>query len=313
MLYVTHRLSEIFDLADRVTVLRGGEVALSGGVEEFTHEAIVRAIAGRSVQSGRATDLANTTHRRPPLLRAKDLLAPGIGPVSFDVRPGEILGIFGLVGSGRTELLEALFGAQPMHGGTLEFNAKPLHVTDPADAVNAGITLVPADRLRKSILASLPASDNVLISSLTLLGLGGIRRTRNEHGVFDRIARRLNLEPRRSDLEARRFSGGNQQKLVLARWLNEAQGCELLLCDEPTQGVDMGARREIYDALRAVADTGDRAVIVTSSEPEELMQIANRVIVLSGGQIAGVLAGEEATEDRLLTLAHKIDSPRHVA
>jgi ribose transport system ATP-binding protein len=259
------------------------------------------------VQSGRAVDLAKTPTAQRPLLRAKDLLAPGIGPVTFDVRPGEIVGVFGLVGSGRTELLETLFGAQGVHGGTLEFNGKPLHMTDPAGAVAAGIALVPADRLRKSVLASLPASDNVLISTLALLGLGGIRRTRNEHAIFDRIASRLNLEPRRRDLEARRFSGGNQQKLVLARWLNEAHGCTLLLCDEPTQGVDIGARREIYDALRIVSETRDRAVIMTSSEPQELMQIAHRVIVLSGGLIAGVLSGEDATEDRLLALAHRIE------
>jgi ribose transport system ATP-binding protein len=171
---------------------------------------------------------------------------------------------------------------------------------------------VPSDRLRKSILATLSAGDNTLLPSYGAVATFGLRRGRAERDVFDQAAERLHLRPRRMDLEAKRFSGGNQQKLVIARWLNAARQCRVLLLDEPTQGVDVGARRDIYEALSATAEAG-RAVIVTSSEPEELVQIAHRVIVLSHGRIVGVLAGEDIAEHRLLALAHALETGQDAA
>jgi ribose transport system ATP-binding protein len=146
----------------------------------------------------------------------------------------------------------------------------------------------------------------MLLPSYRLLGRLGLRRVGSERSVFGQAAGALRLHPQRGDLEARRFSGGNQQKLVIARWLNALGHCRLLLLDEPTQGVDVGARKEIYDALRAAAADG-RSVVVTSSEPDELMQIADRVVVLSGGRIAGVLEGGNIAEARMLSLAHSME------
>ncbi len=307
LLYVTHRMSEVFELADRVTVLRGGRTVLSGKVADYTHQDIVDAIVGRSVSRARVVAPASAVTLEQPLLSVRDLLAPGIGPLSFDVRPGEILGVFGLVGSGRTELVETLFGARQIHGGEVSCQGEPVHPRNPGDAFRAGFALVPSDRLRKSVFASLPARDNLLASSFADLCSAFLRRRGRERELFDKAAGRLNLQPRKPDLEARRFSGGNQQKLVLGRWLNDVKGCRLLMLDEPTQGVDVGARSDIYAALRDVIKEPGRAVLATSSEPEELIQVAHRVMVLSNGRLAGMLEGDEITEGRLLGLAHSVE------
>jgi ribose transport system ATP-binding protein len=305
VLYVTHRLGEVFALADRVTVLRGGEVVLTGEVARLSRADLVDAIAGARVDTTRrVAGHAPAAPAVAPLLDVHDLLAPGIGPVSLSVAPGEIVGVFGIVGSGRTELVETLFGVRPLFGGEIRVDGTPLGGNRAAAAVGAGLALVPADRLRKSVLGTLSAGDNMLLASFGLLARAGMRRRGREAGVFGRATASLNLQPPRMDLEARRFSGGNQQKLVIARWLNETSACRLLMLDEPTQGVDVGARGDIYEALRATARAG-RGVLFTSSEPEELVQIADRVIVLSGGRVAATLQGAEIEETRLLSLAHQ--------
>jgi ribose transport system ATP-binding protein len=248
--------------------------------------------------------VANSIER--PLLNVDGLLAPGIGPISFAIAPGEIVGVFGLVGSGRTELLETLFGSRRAYGGQAVLDGRALPLGDPSGAVSAGLALVPADRLRKSIFGPRSAGENLLMSSYTALGALGVRRGRAERHIFDQAAGRLNLRPPRIDLEAKRFSGGNQQKLVIARWLNAIQRCRVLMLDEPTQGVDVGARRDIYEALSETANAGG-GVLLSSSEPEELVQIAHKVIVLAHGRVVGLLEGEAITEARLLSLAHALE------
>jgi ribose transport system ATP-binding protein len=302
LLYVTHRLSEVFAIADRVSVLRGGKIVLSARVSEVTEQEIVSAIAGRNVGT-HPPDYTLKHETRSPLVEARGLTAPGIGPVDFHINKGEILGVFGLVGSGRTELLETLFGARALAGGEISLDGKSLSLRRPSDAVRAGIALVPEDRLRKSVFQTLTAGENVAMASAAKFATLGFRRKRLEQEAFHDVSRKLNLQPRRTDLEARRFSGGNQQKLVLGRWLQEGQDCRLLLLDEPTQGVDVGARGDLYNVLSESTKAG-LAVVVTSSEPEELMQLAHRVVVLSRGQIAGILHGSEINQERLLHLAH---------
>ena len=304
ILYVTHRMSEVFELADRFTVLRGGEVTLAGLVRNHDRAEIIEAIVGRAMTAAAAAGgLDDAEDTRPPLLQARGLLAGGIGPIDLSVRAGEIVGVFGLVGSGRTELLEALFAARPRFAGELSIDSRPARFAHPGDAVAAGVALVPSDRPRNSVFASLPAIENWGLPNLGVLSLGGLRRPAAERSGFARIAGALDLQPRRADLEAGRFSGGNQQKLVLGRWL-ERHDCRLLLLDEPTQGVDVGARRDLYDGLRRFVSDGSRAAVLTSSEPDELMQLAHRVIVLAHGRIVGELRREAITETNLLALAH---------
>lgn len=301
MLYVTHRLSEVFALADRVSVLRGGKVVLSGPTGELRPEQVVTAIVGSNVERTRRV----VPVRRPrPVLRVENLKAVKLGPLSFSVGAGEIVGVFGLVGSGRTELLETLFGAAPRAGGSLTLDGAAYAPRDTAGAVAAGAALVPSDRLRKSIVSGMSAADNMLMSALGVMGRLGLRRPAREAEVFGAEAARLDLVPREPQLEARRFSGGNQQKLAIGRWLHGLRDVRLLMLDEPTQGVDVGARKDIYEALRTVSAEGDAAILVTSSEPEELFQIAHRVIVLSDGKIAGELNGDEVTDSAMMALAH---------
>jgi ribose transport system ATP-binding protein len=303
LLYVTHRLAEVFALADRVTVLRGGEVVLSGLVKDLSRDDLVAAIAGESIARQRPPP---PTGARRTMVEVRGLLAAGIGPLDIDLREGEVLGVFGLVGSGRTELLETLFGSHRAFAGTVRIDGQAVRTASPGDAVAAGIALVPSDRLRKSIIGQLSASENMLLPAFYRLAVAALRNPLAERKAFDASARRLALQPPRGDLQARRFSGGNQQKLVIARWLNDTISCRLLMLDEPTQGVDVGARRDIYAAIRASADAG-KCVLVTSSEPEELVQIADRVIVLSAGRIAATLDQSDIEEARLLTLAHQVE------
>ena len=308
VLYVTHRLGEVFRLADRVTVLRGGRVVLTAKVADVTRDDLVTAIAGRSLSGAR--DVADVPHREA-LLEARGLVAPGIGPIDLDVRRGEIVGLFGLVGAGRTELVETLFGAHPRHAGTLTVAGRHVDGSGPTGAVRAGIALVPSDRRRKSVIAGLSAMDNMLLPSFRRIARRAVRSRQGEREAFTAVAEQLNLQPRRPDLEARRFSGGNQQKLVIGRWLCEGNDCQVLLLDEPTEGVDVGARSDLYAALKAFAQAG-RGVVVTSSEPEELLALAHRVIVLSRGRSVGELQGSEISERRLLDMAH-YDEPDKVA
>ncbi|WP_131114395.1 sugar ABC transporter ATP-binding protein [Lichenihabitans psoromatis] len=306
LLYVTHRLAEVFALADRVTVLRGGRVVLSGLVAEYDRDALVGAIVGEQIDRGRPKAQAGKNANREPVLRVEGLLAAGIGPMNLTVGAGEVVGVFGLVGSGRTEMLEALFGHRPAAAGKVALDGRPITLGDPKRAVAAGLALVPSDRLRKSILGPLSAGENVLLPSYARIGVLGARRRAAERVVFQQAAGRMDLRPSRIDLEAKRFSGGNQQKLVIARWLNAVQDCRVLMLDEPTQGVDVGARRDIYRALADTAAAG-RGVLVTSSEPEELVQVAHRVIVLAHGFVVAVLEGAAIEEARLLSLAHALE------
>ena len=305
IVYVTHRLGEVFELADRVTVLRGGEVALTVDVADTTPTQLVDTIAGRAVDTGTAVATGATG---PAVLEVEGLVSAGIGPIDLTARAGEVVGVYGLLGSGRTELLETVLGAQPRTGGTVRLDGRPVRYARPAEAVADGVALVPSDRLRKGVFLTLPGADNVLLPSYRRLARFGLARRKGaERTGFTDLARRLALHPLTGAIAGRSYSGGNQQKLVVGRWLSTE--CRVLLLDEPTQGVDVGARSDLYAALRAVAAAG-RAVVVTSSEPDELRQLADRVVVLSRGRVAAEIDGADATEGRLLELSHQ-GEPNH--
>lgn len=303
LLLVTHRLTEALELADRISVLRGGEVVLSARTDDVTREDVVAAIVGRSLTVSQRPLRAASADES--VVRLREIEAAGVGPISLDVGAGEVVGLYGLTGAGRTELLETLAGARRLTGGALEVFGQEVRARTPRRALSARVALVPSDRMRKSIFPTLSAQQNVLVERYDALALGGtLRRPARERTAFDRSADLLGLRPHRGDLEARRFSGGNQQKLVIARWLQPDAGVRLLLLDEPTDGVDVGARGELYDAIdRFVADRR-RCVLIASSEPEELLRVADRVIVLSRGRVAGELRRDDLTEARLLSLAH---------
>ncbi|MEU0174799.1 sugar ABC transporter ATP-binding protein [Streptomyces massasporeus] len=300
IVYVTHLLGEVERLADAVTVLRDGRVAHHATVSGRTRRELVDAIAGRP------TEVVPKSPRppAPPRLVAEDLRGPGFGPVGLSVAEGERVGLFGLIGSGRTRILETLYGRRRATAGTIRVGDRTVAPARPADALAAGIALVPADRRAQGLFPSMTAQDNALLPSVKPLSRLGVRALRSERRVFDGLATAVGLRPARSRLPAGAFSGGNQQKLVLGRWINEARHVDVLLLDEPTQGVDVGARQEIYRVVSTLAEERGTAVLFASSDPEEVVALADRCLIVARGRIVGELSGTELTEQALLSAVH---------
>jgi ribose transport system ATP-binding protein len=303
ILYVTHRLNEVFQLADRVTVLRDGYVALESDIDSITHGELVTAIVGMTGVKEKVSESTEGARDANIVFEAKGLVAPGIGPIDIRVRYGEIVGVFGLVGSGRTELLEAIFTGG-LSAGKLFLDGKPLNVRRTGDAIAAGIALVPSERLRKGLFRPLPGLDNVMLPGMGELSAGPFRRRYRERKEFVRIADQLGVKPLAPRMEGVRFSGGNQQKLVVGRWLRIQRALKVLLLDEPTQGVDVGARADLYRSIEDAVESGECGLILTSSDEEEVELVAHRALILSRGLLVGELQGPEITQRRLLELAH---------
>ncbi|MFC8660917.1 sugar ABC transporter ATP-binding protein [Streptomyces sp. NPDC057199] len=312
IVYVTHLLAEVERLADAVTVLRDGRVAHHSTMSGYTRSELVDAIVGRPEPAppGTAEDKpADSAPAVPrvPRLTADGLRGPGFGPLEIGVGEGEIVGLYGLIGSGRTRILETLFGGRRASGGTVRVGERVVTPARPADALAAGIALVPADRRRQGLFPVLSAQDNALLPTIRPLARYGLRALGAERRVFDAMSRAVGLRPARPRLPAAAFSGGNQQKLVLGRWINEARGVDVLLLDEPTQGVDVGARQEIYQIVSALAEQRGTAVLFASSDPEEVVALAHRCLIVSAGRIVGELSGAELTEAALLSAVHDAD------
>ncbi|CAM5364795.1 sugar ABC transporter ATP-binding protein [Streptomyces purpurascens] len=302
IVYVTHLLAEVERLADAVTVLRDGRVAHQGTVAGQTRAELVAAIAGRPTEEVRRPKPRRTS--TAPRLVVKALRGPGFGPVDVTVGEGERVALFGLIGSGRTRVLETLYGRRRATAGTIRVGDRTVAPARPADALAAGIALVPADRRAQGLFPSLSAQDNTLLPSVRPLARHGVRALRTERRVFEALATEVGLRPARPGLPAGAFSGGNQQKLVLGRWINEARHVDVLLLDEPTQGVDVGARQEIYRVVSSLAAERGTAVLFASSDPEEIVALADRCLIVAGGRIAGELSGAELTEQALLSAVH---------
>ncbi|WP_425248020.1 sugar ABC transporter ATP-binding protein [Streptomyces sp. NEAU-NA10] len=244
-----------------------------------------------------------------PRLLVDGLRGPGFGPVDLGVAAGEIVALYGLIGSGRTRVLETLYGRRRAEGGAVRVGERTVVAARPADALTAGIALVPADRRRQGLFPLLSARDNVLLPTVRPLARHGLRALGRERRIFDAVSGAVGLRPARPDLAAGAFSGGNQQKLVLGRWINEARDIDVLLLDEPTQGVDVGARREIYQVVSSLAAERGTAVLFASSDPEEVVALAHRCLIVSRGRIAGELAGAGLTEAALLSAVHDTTAP----
>jgi ABC-type sugar transport system ATPase subunit len=298
ILYVTHRLPEVFRLSSTIHVLRDGALAASFATSECTPEATVRAMVGRELAEVRPPSDALPAGG-PLRLQARRLTGSGFSRVDLSVSAGELVGLAGLPDSGRGELLAALFGASPATDGSIELDGAPVRLRTPRDGIRAGIAYVPAERRSQGILSTMSVADNVVALDLAELGRGGL--------VSVRRARRLAAE-RLGAFDVRgqagqpiaTLSGGNQQKAILARWIGRRP--RLVLLDEPTRGIDVGAKAEIYALLEQLAQEG-AAVVVSSSDLTELLRITMRIAVMHRGEIAGIVEHDDATEERLLSLA----------
>lgn len=281
IVYISHRMAEILTICDRVTVMRDGETVMTEPCAGLTVEQIVEAMLGAG--NAAAFEWQDRGDRNGvPILSVRNLrLATRILDVSFDIRPGEIVGLAGLMGSGRTEIAETIFGRRAPLSGEVVFDGAP--VRSQADAINRGIALVPEDRRKMGLVLEHSVRDNILLPNLARFTRHFFVRDAEGLQTVNRTIRDLSIKTDGPDKLARLLSGGNQQKIVLGKWL--ARGPRLLILDEPTIGVDIGAKSEIVETVRRMADAGT-AVLVISSELEELMAISDRILVLHGGRIA---------------------------
>jgi len=302
IIFISHLLDDVLRVAHTVTVLRDGRLMQTAPIEEFDKASLVAAIAPSF-----SAVVIEPVARETPLLELRGAHLGGIGPIDLTLHEGEVLGLFGMLGAGRTELLEALYGVRVRGGewsGEVLLAGEAIRTRSPAHALRQGIALVASERGTKGLFAHLSALDNVLISTFDDASRWGIRRKSNERRIFDESCSAVNLKPARPRLAGSGFSGGNQQKLLIARCLNELAGTRLLLLDEPTQGVDVGARGEIYRLVRDFARRSGCAVLVAASEVEELEELADRAIVLHRHSVAGLVERGPNFQHDLLTLAH---------
>jgi rhamnose transport system ATP-binding protein len=298
LLYVSHRMPEVFRLCKRITVLRDGSYVGTYDAANTAPEAVVRAMVGRDLPP--RAEAAESVTRGPIVLEVRQLTRrPCFRDVSLQVHAGEIVGLFGLVGSGRSELLETIFGLYAAHSGEIRVADRPVHVRSAREAARQGIALVPEERQRQGLFFNLTVRHNLLLSRETAAG-GVIVRTGRERAEAERLLREWRIRAAGVEVPPDSLSGGNQQKVVLARWL--ATTPRVLLLDEPTKGVDVGAKFEIHEIVRRQAATGMGCLVVSSDLPE-LLILAHRIVVMREGRLQGELAGDAATEEAVMHLA----------
>ncbi|WP_327287605.1 sugar ABC transporter ATP-binding protein [Streptomyces sp. NBC_01198] len=298
VLFIGHRLDEVRAVADRVIVLRSGELVADLTPAEATEERMIREMVGSEL--ARADLAPPSSVERATTLSVRELTADGLGPVDLDLKAGEIVGVAGLMGSGRSRLLHTIMGAQPRTGGTVAFEGKDFRPRHPADAVEAGIGMVPEDRKVQSLLPAHSVRWNVTLSTLRRISRRGVLRPRNDKAHAARIVKDLGVRLHSQEQPISSLSGGNQQKAVFGRWLSAEP--KLLLLDEPTRGVDVGAKAEIYALIDEAAEKG-LAVLVASSELEELMWICHRIVVMSHGQVVADIPRDGFGKETIMTAA----------
>ena len=302
VVYISHRLEEIRRIGDRVTVLKDGRAAASGLPAQSTPTRdIVALMTGRDVEYAFPVRPARVAEKDlAPVLEVRGLAREGeFAPVDLTVRPGEIVGLAGLVGSGRSEILETVYGARKPSAGRVWVDGKPLKPGSVVAAVRAGLGLAPEERKAQGLLMLESVTRNVSLSSLPRFSTGGWLDRAAERAAAHARTKELALHPDDPERPVRTLSGGNQQKAVLARWL--LRGCRVLLLDEPTRGVDVGARAELYALIRSLADQGV-AVLLVSSELPEVLGLADRVLVLREGHVVHTAPARELDEPRVLDL-----------
>ncbi len=303
ILYVSHRLDEIFEIADRVTVMRDGRVVTTAAIEDTTPADLIRLMTGRDLQQVYPARDPGTTAGERLLLDVQGLTTHAIRDVSFHLREGEILGIAGLSGSGRTELLRALMGADRVLGGTLRLSrAGRLQKLSPAEAWRHGIAYVPEERRSQGLILSRSVSDNITLPHLRDLARGPFfLNHQRERETSQMLGKAVRLQARSVEQITRQLSGGNQQKTVFARAL--VRSPQILLLDEPTRGVDVGAKYDIYTLIRQISARGT-GIIMVSSELPELLGMCDRILVMREGRVIGAVKAGDVTEEQLLALCY---------
>ncbi|MHB1426939.1 MAG: sugar ABC transporter ATP-binding protein [Gemmataceae bacterium] len=299
IIYVSHRLEEIFAIADRVLVLRDGAAVDYRPIGESTRDELIRLMVGRRLEE----EFPKRQVRiGPPRLVVRGLTrGRKVRDVSFEVRRGEVVGLTGLVGAGRTETARLIFGADRREAGTIELDGRMLDIRSPRHAIRAGIVLLTEDRKEQGLVISQSVRDNFALPNLDRFSVLGFVRRRGERQALSRHIEALRIRLADPEQPVRNLSGGNQQKVVLAKWLE--RDCEVLLFDEPTRGIDVGAKVEIYRLINELAAAG-KAILLISSELPEVLGMSDRILVMHEGRLTGEIADvSRATQEEILRLA----------
>jgi len=299
IIYISHRLGEIQELADRVVVLRDGRNAGSLAREEINHDNIVKLMVGRDLNHFYEHP---QTAPQPPCVEVQNLRTRRYPhtAVSFDIRKGEVLGFAGLVGAGRSEVAQAIFGVDAPLSGTVRLEGESIKISSPQDAIAHGIYLVPEDRRNSGLILEVPIRENITLPALSRYAAAGLIEYDKEEKVAAEMCRKLNIKAPSIEARAGNLSGGNQQKVVLAKWLSLDP--KVLIFDEPTRGIDVGAKAEIYQLMRRLAESGV-AIMMISSDMEEILGESDRVGVMHEGRLTGILERDQCSEEAIMRLA----------
>jgi ribose transport system ATP-binding protein len=300
VIYISHRLGEVKELADRVVALRDGQNAGGLSKDEITHDRMVKLMVGRDLE--KFVHPVGEAAQKPMRFSVRGLQTrryPG-REVSFDIGAGEILGMAGLVGAGRSEVAQAIFGVDPPLAGTFTLDGKDVTVRSAQDAIQQGIYLAPEDRRRSGCIVDMSIRDNITLPALNKYAVAGLVQRGRESAAAEAASRSLSVKAPNVDFLVRNLSGGNQQKVVLAKWLS--LGPKVLIFDEPTRGIDVGAKAEIYDLMRRLASEGV-AILMISSDMEEVLSLSDRVAVMHEGRLTGFLSRKDASEESVMALA----------
>jgi ABC-type sugar transport system ATPase subunit len=297
IIYISHRLTEIFTIADKVTVLKDGKYQGTLPRTGLTRDALIKLMVGRDISKFRSI---KKTYAGTPLLEVKNISGHGYTNLSFEVYPGEIVGFAGLIGAGRTEMAKGIFGVNALTTGTVFLRGKQIDINNPSKAIDVGICYLPEDRRKEGLFLNTSVQDNIVCSWLSKLGS---MQWYNQQEVTDTAKRyidKLKINTESPFKAVEKLSGGNQQKVMLGKWL--LTDPDILIVDEPTHGVDVGVKQEIYSILSDLAAKG-KSIIVISSDLQELLSISDRIMVMKHGEITGQISGESATEEQVMSLA----------
>ena len=300
IIYISHRLEELYRISDRLTVMRDGRKIITSKTEDITRQDLIYHMANRKVDE---IEFTPTWQKGDVVLEVENLCGNGLKDISFQLRAGEILGLGGLLGAGRTELARLIFGAEVAESGKIILNGQEVTIKSPKQAVSKGIAYVPEDRKRHGAILSLPISWNITLPILKRLSPNGFIRKGEEKKLIMEKKEELLIKASSMKQSVASLSGGNQQKVVLAKWL--ASKPKVLILDEPTRGVDVGAKQEIYNLIAGFAEQG-LAIIFISSDMNELLNIADRMIVLNEKRMIGALEKEEFSQQKVLAMASGI-------
>jgi ribose transport system ATP-binding protein len=298
IVYISHRMEEIFAICDRITVMRDGKTIVTKAISETNFDEVVRKMVGR--------ELTDRFPERNPnfgktILEVKHATKYGVfEDVSFAVKSGEIVGISGLMGAGRTEIMRALFGLDKLDGGEVWIEGKKAEIKNPFEAVKRGIGFITEDRKTEGLILDFSIRDNMALPNLTSFSKNGFMDDKTENEFVELLIKRLRIKTQSGETNAKDLSGGNQQKVVIAKWIGI--GPKVLILDEPTRGVDVGAKREIYQLMNELTDRGV-AIIMVSSELPEVLGMSDRILVVHEGKINGELTKSEATQEKIMTFA----------